>query len=121
MAQCGTSGGKIVSCCYCGVQSRFLPGSGRGSSPVSVLMCGTCGAPLAAQKARPLQPGKGACLVTPAGGAATKAKPKVKKTKSAAGFGGRQKPVKAKSRKKAKGLFHKLVSEAVDLVEDIFD
>jgi hypothetical protein len=119
MTQCGTSGGKIVSCCYCGVQSRFLPGSGRGSSRVSVLTCGTCGAPLAAQKARPLQFGKGADLV--ACGAATKAKPKVKKTKSAAGFGGRQKPVKVKSRKKGKSLFHKLVCEAVDLVEDIFD
>ncbi|WP_420916550.1 hypothetical protein [Pseudophaeobacter leonis] len=90
-----------------------------------VLTCGTCGAPLAAQKARPLQPGKGACLVTPAGDAAAKAKPRVKKTKSAAGFGARQKPVKVKSgkksRKKGKSLFHKLVSEAVDLVEDIFD
>lgn len=121
MTQCGTSGGKIVSCCYCGVQSRFLPGSGRGSSRVSVLTCGTCGAPLAAQKARPLQFGKGADLVASARGAATKAKPKVKKTKSAAGFGARQKPVKVKSRKKGKSLFHKLVCEAVDLVEDIFD
>jgi hypothetical protein len=119
MAQCGTSGGKIVSCCYCGVQSRFLPGAGKGSSRVLALSCGTCGAPLAAQKARPLQPGKGACLVGSAGSA--KVKPKVKKSKSAEGAYPQQKPVKVKSRKKRKGLFHKLVSEAVDLVEDIFD
>jgi hypothetical protein len=121
MTQSGTSGGKIVSCCYCGVQSRFLPGSGRGGSPVSVLICGTCGAPLAAQKARPLQPGKGACLVGGGGDAKAKAKPKVKKGKNAEGAHPRQKPIKVKSRKRRKSLFHKLVSEAVDLVEDIFD
>ena len=119
MTQCGTSGGKIVNCCYCGVQSRFLPGAGKGSSRVLVLTCGTCGAPLATQKARPLQPGKGACLVGSTGG--TKAKPKVKKSKNAEAFRSAQKPAKVKSRKKRKGLFHKLVSEAVDLVEDIFE
>lgn len=127
MAQCGTHGGKIVSCCYCGVQSSFLPGGGRSGNGVSALVCGTCGAPLSSQKARPLAPGKGARLPSaaerqpgakshgPVGKSPVK-KPKQVKSKTA-----KHRPNKVKKVKKRKGLFHVLLSEAVDLVEDIFD
>lgn len=121
MTHCSIAGGKILSCCYCGVQSSFLPsGSGGvGKHSISALVCGTCGAPLSAQKARPLSMGKGARL--PAEAAAVTAKPKAKNSKKAKRRQPCQKPAKVKPRKKRKGLFHKLVSEAFDLVEDVFD
>lgn len=122
MAHCSITGGKILSCCYCGVQSRFLP-QGKADGAVSRLVCTSCGAPLAAQKARPLAAGKGASLPTPT--AATPAQPKVKKSKYAKAAYAAQKPARKSSKKskpkKRKSLFQKLVSEAVDLVEDIFD
>ncbi|MEP4037364.1 hypothetical protein [Pseudophaeobacter sp.] len=123
MAQSGVHGGKILSCCYCGVQSSFLPGPSRGESSVSALICGTCGAPLSSQKARPLTPGKGARL--PGAGAPDSSNPGGKKPKGAKGKNYGYKPTKAarksKKVKKRKGLFKSLLSEAVDLVEDIFD
>ena len=151
MTHCSITGGKILSCCYCGVQSTFLPagdqqgrggtsrtsarysvqGGVQGSVQVSMLVCGTCGAPLSVQKARPLSPGKGAALPRPSAKNAGpgKAKGKSKKRKSSYkeshagpnGFETKSKPGKTKPRKKRKSLFRKLVSEAVDLVEDIFD
>lgn len=123
MAHSGAHGGKILSCCYCGVQSSFLPGPSRGGSSVSALICGTCGAPLSSQKVRPLAPGKGARL--PGAGAPALPKPGGKKPKGAKGKNSAYKPGKAarksKKVKKRKGLFKSLLSEAVDLVEDIFD
>lgn len=125
MTHCSITGGKILSCCYCGVQSRFLPmgQGGGGKAQVTALVCGTCGAPLAAQKARPLAAGKGASL--PPQTSPGIAKPKVKKRKGAKAYQPARtparKPQKVKPRKKRKSLFQKLVSEAVDLVEDIFD
>lgn len=122
MTHCSITGGKIVSCCYCGVQSRFVP-QGKGGGEISALVCGTCGAPLSAQKARPLTAGKGASL--PVEPAAPVARPKPKKNKHVkAAYGGykpSKKPSKQKPKKKRKSLFKKLMSEAVDLVEDIFD
>lgn len=122
MTHCSITGGKILSCCYCGVQSRFLPQGKGGGGAVSALVCSSCGAPLATQKARPLAAGKGASL--PAAAAAI-AKPKVKKSKYAQAGPAHHVPPKKTSRKKPpkkrKSLFQKLVSEAVDLVEDIFD
>lgn len=126
MTHCSITGGKILSCCYCGVQSTFLPGGKQQHRQqgrvVAALVCGSCGAPLAAQKARPLSPGKGAALpVSPA--TAGKLKPRKSKSypKGQNGFEARSKPSKVKPRKKRKTLFQKLMSEAVDLVEDIFD
>ncbi|UWS81091.1 hypothetical protein N1037_08790 [Phaeobacter sp. G2] len=122
MAQSGTHGGKILSCCYCGVQSSFMPC--KTESGISALICGTCGAPLASQKARPLTPGKGARLPSATAldrPAAALIKPKGKKIKGAKGKKPVHKSGKGKKPKKRKGLFQSLLSEAVDLVEDIFD
>jgi len=125
MAQSGAHGGKILSCCYCGVQSSFLPGPSRGGSSVSALICGTCGAPLSSQKARPLAPGKGARLPGASAPSAAADRSGGKKPKGAKGKISGYKPVKGASKskkvKKRKGLFKSLFSEAVDLVEDIFD
>ncbi len=140
MSQCGSHGGKILSCCYCGVQSAFLPVAAAQRSGMSALICSTCGAPLAAQKARPLTPGKGASLPSatrlpavsaPAAGAGlppgrskpqkkSKAKKSTKKKVQQAKYAPPV-PRRGKPVKKRKGLFEKLLSEAVDLVEDIFD
>ncbi|MEP2716549.1 hypothetical protein [Pseudophaeobacter sp.] len=123
MAQYGSKGGKILSCCYCGVQSSFLPRASKHGAGLSALICSTCGAPLAAQKARPLAPGKGARLPQEfsASMAVAPSKPKPKKSKSSKAKHPSQKPQKSKPRKKRKSLFQKFVSEAVDLVEDIFE
>ncbi|MFC4215767.1 hypothetical protein ACFP4H_00985 [Pseudophaeobacter arcticus] len=124
MAQSGAYGGKILSCCYCGVQSRFLPGhSGGAGGGLSALVCGTCGAPLSSQKARPLAPGKGACLpgAVPGWAAVAPTRPGGKKTKGTNGKNAPRKITRGKKIKKRKGLFQSLLSEAVDLVEDIFD
>ncbi|OIQ44349.1 MAG: hypothetical protein BM558_08240 [Roseobacter sp. MedPE-SW] len=105
------------------MQSSFLPGGSRGGNGISALVCGTCGAPLSSQKARPLAPGKGARL--PGAGerptAALSHKSAGKKAKHVKGKKAKHKPSKVKKVKKRKGLFHVLLSEAVDLVEDIFD
>lgn len=125
MTHCSITGGKILSCCYCGVQSSFLPDTGkskRGKSQkgaLSTLVCGNCGAPLAVQKARPLTVGKGASL--PVSAQTALAQPRIKKSKSSKPSYPTTKPVKIKPRKKRKSLFRKFISEAVDLVEDIFD
>lgn len=92
--------GKILTCCYCGARSLFAPGAG------ATLSCETCGAPLKEQKPRPL------------------AKPKTVRPDRSGGAAG---PVKAKKsarkakKKRRKPLFRKVLSEAFDLIEDIFD
>lgn len=121
MAQSGGQGGKILSCCYCGVQSSFLPAAARGSGGVSALICGTCGAPLASQKARPLAPGKGARLPGAKTPQAVVAKSGGKKSKGAKSKYATPKRGKEKKPKKRKGLLQKFLSEAVDVIEDIFD
>jgi hypothetical protein len=121
MAQCGGQGGKILSCCYCGVQSSFLPAPNRGGSSISTLICGTCGAPLSSQKARPLAPGKGARLPGAEAPKVAVANPMGKKPKSTKPMKPAYKKSKGKKPKKRKGLLQKFLSEAVDIVEDIFD
>ncbi|MBE1297236.1 MAG: hypothetical protein GJ678_13550 [Rhodobacteraceae bacterium] len=109
-----------MSCCYCGVQSAFVSGSKTGG--VSALVCGTCGAPLSAQKARPLAPGKGAKapVGAPAPSQARKVSHQPTPTK-AYGKPPKAKPMKARKQKKRKSLFQKMMSEAFDVIEDIFD
>ncbi|MGR3759868.1 hypothetical protein ACUXV3_07000 [Roseobacteraceae bacterium NS-SX3] len=85
------------------MQSAFVP----GRKGIAALVCSTCGAPFAAQKARPLMPGKGAKYV-PAP-VASPARPKRKKNKP------------PKPRKRRKSLFRKALSEVIDVIEDIFD
>ncbi|EBA15636.1 hypothetical protein RSK20926_15501 [Roseobacter sp. SK209-2-6] len=129
MAHCSISGGKILNCCYCGVQATFVPSGLSAGAGVTSLVCSACGAPLAAQKARPLAPGKGASLPEGAKigassvreGKAKKVKSKGKIKKTKAQKGSYAKVSVQKPRKKKKSLFQKVFSEAVDLVEDIFD
>ncbi|MEE2633601.1 MAG: hypothetical protein VX940_04805 [Pseudomonadota bacterium] len=97
------------------MQSAFISG-GRGGG-VSSLVCGTCGAPLSAQKARPQTPGQGA--KAPAGVSGAAPRPKV--SHQPAPDKPLRKPVKAKKPKKRKSLFQKMMSEAFDVIEDIFD
>ncbi|MDE4097800.1 MULTISPECIES: hypothetical protein [Rhodobacterales] len=83
---------------------------------MSTLICGTCGAPLSAQKARPLAPGKGAktpATAVPASRSKISHQPAPVKPA--------YKPKKSKPRKKRKSMFQKVLSEAFDVIEDIFD
>ena len=122
MMKRGGTGGKIISCCYCGVQSSFQPGSARSGAGLSALICGTCGAPLSSQKARPLAPGKGACLPGDiALDGVTRKKTKNAKVKQAKVKPVKVKGAKVKKPKKRKGVFQVLLSEVADIVEDIFD
>ena len=95
---------KILTCCYCGVRSIFAPGR------QAALVCETCGAPLKDQKARPV----------------SKAKPVKPERSGAAAVPVRmksEKPLKKgkKKKKRKKSLFSKVLSEAFDVIEDIFD
>ncbi len=84
---------------------------------MSALICETCGAPLAAQKARPLCPGKGAKTpsAAPMPAVPYKVSHQPKPNKQAG------KPIKSRKPKKRKSLFQKVLSEAFDVIEDIFD
>ncbi len=92
--------GKILTCCYCGARSMFAPG------PQHTLACGTCGAPLKAQKPRPQAKPR---AVHPERSGAAAVPLKVRKE-----------PKKTKKKRK-KSLFKKVMSEAFDVIEDIFD
>jgi hypothetical protein len=95
--------GKILTCCYCGARSLFAPGAG------ATLSCETCGAPLKVQKARPAVRER---TVKPerTGAAAVPVRVKPEKPHK-----------KPKKKKRRKSLFRKVLSEAVDVIEDIFD
>lgn len=96
--------GKILTCCYCGARSVFAPGR------QARLACETCGAPLKDQKARPVPRSK---PVKPERIGAAAVPVKVKP----------EKPLKQskKKKKRKKSLFSKVLSEAFDVIEDIFD
>lgn len=89
---------KVMQCCYCGVQSAFLP-----DRAVHTLVCETCAAPLSVQKQRPTAAHKG--VMIPHGA--------VGKTKK---LNKRGKPTKKK-----KSIFAKLIDLADDLVDEVFD
>lgn len=98
-----------MQCCYCGVQSAFVP-----DRAVHSLVCETCAAPLSVQKQRPIAEHKGVLL--PAG----------KHHMSEHGMSKHTKKVKkvdkrGKVLKKKKTVFAKLFDLADDLVDDIFD
>nr|WP_254868672.1 hypothetical protein [Phaeobacter sp. HF9A] len=78
------------------------------------LICTTCGAPLSAQKQRPLAAHKGAKLAE----AAARGKPE-KKT-AARGHAHAYRGKKKKKSKK-KSLWYKAFDEVFDVIEDIFD
>ncbi|MFK7751471.1 MAG: hypothetical protein AB8B51_02870 [Sedimentitalea sp.] len=97
---------KIATCCYCGTRAALvLRGNDRHE-----LSCSACGAPLhdlkMLPKARAQKP------VRAEGGKPAKpAKKKQKATKS--------RPVRG--RRLRRGLMVKLIEEAFDVIEDIFD
>lgn len=93
---------KIATCCYCGTRAALVL---RGSSRHE-LACGSCGAPLSKLKSLPSAPAP-APAARPSG-----AVPGRMPTLA------RPKPRKGKRRKSS---LRWLVSEAVDLIEDIFD
>lgn len=96
---------KIATCCYCGTRAALvLKGAGRRE-----LSCASCGAPLHDLKhmarpksEKPLQKSRPIKQV-----AATKAKSPKKKPE--------------KKYKKRKGLWAKVLDEAWDAIEDVFD
>ncbi|TDL88031.1 hypothetical protein [Meridianimarinicoccus aquatilis] len=91
---------KIATCCYCGTRAALvLRGVARHE-----LSCATCGAPLHEMKsfksARPAE------------------EPKLGRPHAVRDQRGPKRPKKAKKRK---SLSRKFLSEAFDLIEDIFD
>lgn len=109
MGRKNISKGKVITCCYCGVESAFLP-----DKAMHTLVCATCGAPLKAQKQRPLAPHKGA------------KQPEMRGVHHIpAGLSQVEKPKKRKKGKKKKSTWKKMLGksfgEVADLIEDIFD
>ena len=88
---------KIATCCYCGTRAALvLKGQQRHE-----LSCSSCGAPLHDLKMVP--------------------KRKVAEAKSARDTGKYSKAHKKKKQKKKKGMFSRVLDEAWDAIEDIFD
>ena len=92
---------KIVTCCYCGTRAALvLKGKERHE-----LACSSCGAPLHDLKMlKPLRKQDSELV-----GRARVAAPQ------------REVRKKRKPKKKRKGLFSKVMEEAFDVIEDIFD
>lgn len=87
---------KLATCCYCGRRTSLKP-TARGGHE---LACGSCGAPLHNLKAMP---------IAKSSKKAPKPEPIYTPTP------------KRKPKKRKKGLWQKALSEAWDVVEDIFD
>lgn len=99
---------KIATCCYCGTRAALvLRGEDRHE-----LTCSSCGAPLRDLKMLP----KGAVSKS-----AAKGKPGRAKVKPIHANQPHPKAKKKKKQKKRKGLWGKIVEEAWDAVDDIFD
>ncbi|MDU9005927.1 hypothetical protein [Sedimentitalea todarodis] len=92
---------KIATCCYCGTRAALvLSGEVRHE-----LACSACGAPL--HNLKMLRKDRCGDRELTQRLPSRTAKP--------------SKPRKSKSRKKRKSVFSKLVNEAFDVIEDIFD
>jgi hypothetical protein len=94
---------KIATCCYCGTRAALVL-RGRDNHELS---CSKCGAPLHDLKRLPKDRTGDRELVE-------RRRPAISHQPPPKAY----KPVKSKRRK---GLLRKLLEEAVDLVEDIFD
>lgn len=92
---------KIATCSYCGTRAALVLGAGRLE-----LTCSACGAPLHALKMLPVGP-----QPAPATAVDHRKPPKVRPEKAK----------KPKAPKRRKGLFARVLDEAMDMVEDIFD
>ncbi|MEY8837455.1 hypothetical protein AB9K41_00285 [Cribrihabitans sp. XS_ASV171] len=93
---------KIATCCYCGTRAALVL-RGRERHELS---CSACGAPLHEMKMLPREAPRN---------------PPRPETGPASYRGPKAKPVKRKKVKKRKSLFAKVLDEAWDVVEDIFD
>lgn len=103
---------KIATCCYCGTRAALiLQGSSRHE-----LACSSCGAPLHDLKMLPkVAPSYGTARIEAAKSKGrTPAKPTHPKQPH-------PKMMKKKKTKKRKGLLHRFVEEAWDVLEDIID
>ena len=94
---------RLATCCYCGTRSALVL-AGASSHR---LACGACGAPLTQMKQLPCKGTHG-----PVEAARPLKAPPPPRPKS---------PKSTKKAKKRKSLSRKLLSEAWDLLEDIFD
>lgn len=94
---------KIATCCYCGTRAALVL-KGRESHELS---CSKCGAPLHDLKMLPK--------------ARKEAREPMDRRRPAISHQKPPKSYKPAKRKRRKGLWRKVLEEAVDLVEDIFD
>lgn len=97
---------KVATCCYCGSKAALVL---RGDSRHE-LTCGQCGAPLRMMKMLKSQPASTQRGLKPG----IDHHPRPQKGRYA------QHP-RHRKQKKRKGLFHHMVSEIWDEIEDIFD
>lgn len=105
---------KIATCCYCSARTFLQPTARQGHE----LACASCGAPIHEMK----------WLKAPAAAApqpkAAKPRKQAKPTRHAKPkkYAEWSKPAKpCKRRRKKKSLFSKVLEEAWDIAEDIFD
>jgi hypothetical protein len=108
---------KLATCCYCGARTMLVPSARNGHE----LACGACGAPLHEMK----------WLKAPAAGKAQKRR---KDTGYIPGVHGPEHSARPQApayaapgadprrrKKRKKPLWQRALSEAVDVIEDIFD
>ena len=99
---------KIATCCYCSARTFLQPTARKGHE----LACASCGAPIHEMK----------WLKAPAASAPRQKAAKPVKPSKPHYKAEWSKPAKpTKRRKKKKSLFKKVLEEAWDIAEDIFD
>ncbi|MEO0371000.1 MAG: TFIIB-type zinc ribbon-containing protein [Pseudomonadota bacterium] len=99
-------GKKIATCNYCGTRSVLVFDEARHE-----LTCGACGAPLHDMKFMP----------QPVENKTKKPVSPKRSTPSGAATGWAFKDRKTKKKKKRKPMFHRVLEEIIDEIEDIFD
>ena len=106
------AGSKIATCCYCGTRAVLT----LGGVVRHELSCSACGAPL--RNLKMLRTDKAADTGSMPKRSAGRPAP----VRGAwAGATGPARPRKSKSKKRRKGVMSKLLEEAFDVLEDIFD
>ncbi|MCY4179882.1 MAG: hypothetical protein OXD48_06350 [Litoreibacter sp.] len=103
---------KLATCSYCGARTLLKPTARDGHE----LACGSCGAPLHNLKWLKTETDKS---FTGSGKPSKQKKPKKPKHAGVADWS-RPSPTRKKP-KKRRGLWSKVLDEAWDVVEDIFD
>lgn len=100
---------KIATCSYCGTRAALVL-RGRERHELS---CASCGAPLHELKAMPLRPDP-----APRG---TRAEHAARRGAKGSYRARRKPPKPARPRRRGKGGLRRLLDEAFDVIEDIFD